>query len=364
MLAGLIERYLTGEVLRTLMGVLLVLLVIFLSNQLVRFLADAAAGKLPGNIILALLALNGIKYLILLVPLSLYLAILLVLGRLYRDSEMTALAACGVGGTRLYRPIFLLAVPLALAQGAMALWLVPATEAYEYELIARARQDMEITAVQPGRFQEGSAGRRVFYSEEIEDGTRLHGVFIHLRREGGAAALLSADGGHLETDPRTGERYLVLTDGYRYEGTPGAGDFRMVQYDSHGLRLRPPELAAPAEPPMDTRPSAALWGAPEPAAAAELQWRLSMPLGVLTLALLAVPIGRVDPRSGRFGRLFVAVLIYVAYVNLLALAQTWTERSAIPAALGLWWVHGLVVLLSVGLLMRQYGGWRPRAASA
>ena len=104
----------------------------------------------------------------------------------------------------------------------------------------------------------------------------------------------------------------------------------------------------------------------DPAAAAELQWRLSMPLGVLTLALLALPVGRVDPRSGRYGRLLVAVLIYVLYVNLLALAQTWTERGAIPPALGLWWVHGLVVLLGGVLLLRQYGGgrWRRRRAGS
>lgn len=349
---GLIDRYVAREVLQTLVGVLLVLLLIFLSNRLVRYLADAAAGELPGNVILMLVGLNAAKYLILLIPLGLYLAILLVLGRLYRDSEMAAMAACGVGGPRLYRAILILALPLALVQGWMALQLVPWADAEKERLIDAAQRDMEVNAIRAGSFQEGMEGKRVLYAQQVTEEPRMHQVFIHVRRDDGRSVTLTAKEGHLENKP--GGRYLVLSEGYRYEGRPGDADFRIVEFQRHGVLLRrsePPEEGGK----LATRTTAELWGSNDPAAAAELQWRLSMPLGALVLALMALPIGRVNPRSGRYGRLFVAILLYVGYVNLLAFAQSWTEHGTIPVAVGLWWVHGLFLLLTAVLLVRQLG---------
>ncbi len=348
----LIDRYVAREVLQTLFGVLVVLLLIFLSNRLVRYLADAAAGQLPGDVIFTLVALKAAKYLILLVPLGLYLSVLLVLGRLYRDSEMAAMSACGVGEPRLYRAILMLALPLAAVQGWMALQVVPWSDAEEVRLIDAAQRDMEVNAVRAGRFQEGMGGTRILYAQEVTDEPRMHNVFIHVQRADGRSVMLTAAEGHLEFKP--GGRYLVLTDGYRYEGKPGDANFRIVKFQHHGVLLRRSEVVAESGK-LGTRPTSELWRSKDPAEAAELQWRLSMPLGALVLALLALPIGRVSPRSGRFGRLFVAILLYVSYVNLLAFAQSWTERGTIPAALGLWWVHGLFLLLTAVLLVRQLG---------
>lgn len=348
----LIDRYIAREVLQTLLGVLIVLLLIFLSNRLVRYLAEAAAGELPGDVIFMLLALQAAKYIILLIPLGLYLAILLVLGRLYRDSEMAAMAACGVGGPRLYRAILMLAVPLAILQGWMALQVVPWTDAELVRLIDEGKRDMEVSAIRAGSFQEGMGGNRILYAQEVTDEPRMKHVFIHVLRDDGRSIMLTATEGHLESRP--GGRYLVLSDGYRYEGRPGDADFRIVEFERHGVLLRRSEALAASEK-MDARPTSQLWGSSDPAEAAELQWRFSMPLGALVLALLALPIGRVDPRSGRYGRLFIAILLYVGYVNLLAFAQSWTESGAIPISLGLWWVHGLFLALTGVLLLRQLG---------
>lgn len=351
-MVGIIDRYIAREVLQTLFGVLVVLLVIFLSNRLVRYLADAAAGHMPGDVIFTLLALSAAKYLILLIPLGLYLSILLVLGRLYRDSEMAALAACGVGGPRLYRSILLLAVPLVLVQGWMALQLVPWTDAEKVRIADLAQRDMEINAVRAGRFQEGMEGKRVLYAQEVTDAPQMRKVFINVERKDGRNIMLTADEGHLESKP--GGRYLVLTDGFRYEGKPGDADFRIVQFQRHGVLLQRSEPLAESGR-MEARPTATLWRDSDPAAAAELQWRLSMPLGALVLSLLALPIGRVNPRSGRYGRLFIAILLYVSYVNLLAFAQSWTENGTLPPSVGLWWVHALFLLLTAVLLVRQLG---------
>ncbi len=356
-MTSVIDRYLSREIFQTLVGVILVLLLIFLSNRLVRYLADAAAGQLPADVIFTLVALKTVKYLILLLPLGLYLSVLLVLGRLYRDSEMTALAACGVGTMRLYRPVLLLALPLALAQGIFSLQIVPWADGQETRIIGRAQEQMDISAVSPGRFREGPQGvngRRVIYVQSVSAGGQLHDVFIQVR-ENGESVLLSAARGHVEHDPRTGNRYLVLEDGYRYHGVPGSAGFRILHFARHGILLRAGDEAH-GQVKLNAVPTASLWGSSAPPEQAELQWRLSIPVATLSLALLALPLGRVKPRKSNYGRLLIAVVVYVIYFNLLALAQTWTEKGQIPAMLGLWWVHALMFALVAVLLVRQ-NGW-------
>lgn len=350
---AVIDRYFARQILQTLLAVALVLLAIFLSNRLVHYLADAAAGQLPGDIIFTLVALKGVKYLLLLLPLALYLAVLLVMGRMYKDNEMVALSACGVGVTRLYRAVMMIAVPMALIQGWMSLHVVPWSDAMELKLIARAQQQMDLSAITAGRFHEGSRGEWVIYAERVTPDHHLHNVFIHLRQHG-KQVLLTASQGYIEDDSATGERYLVLVDGSRYEGLPGSAQFRILHFAKHGLLLRvPPPPTTTTR--LNTVPTSQLWGATDPRRAAELQWRLSVPLAAVLLGLLAVAIGRVKPRKGTYGKLFAAVVVYVFYYNLLAIARTWVDKGYVPPSIGIWWVHGSLLLVVALLLMRQYG---------
>lgn len=350
---SLVDRYLVRQILLALVAVALVLLFIFVSNRLVHYLAHAAAGQLPAGVIFELLALKTVKYLILLLPLAFYLAVLLVLGRMYKDSEMAALASCGVGPTRLYRPVLWVALPMALIQGWLSLHVVPWSDRLETRMIARAESRVDIAAVSPGRFHEGHQGQQVIYVERITGGDQLHNVFIHVRHHD-HIVLLSAKRGYIETDKTNGARYLVLVNGNRYEGLPGSAKFRILHFAKHGMLLRgAPVVAAP--PKLNDLPTAQLWGSRDPHKLAELQWRISIPLAAVVLGLLAVPVGRVNPRKGTYGKLFVAVILYVFYFNVLVLARTWMENGKTPLVLGLWWVHGSVLLLTAVLLIRQHG---------
>jgi lipopolysaccharide export system permease protein len=96
---------------------------------------------------------------------------------------------------------------------------------------------------------------------------------------------------------------------------------------------------------------------------AELHWRIAVPLGVLVLAVVAVPLSRTQPRAGRYGRVALGVLVYLLYTNMLTAGRLWLERGVIPEWLGLWWVHGLVLALGVTLLAREQG-WARRAPAA
>lgn len=348
-----IDRYILKEILSTLLVVLFVLLVIFLSNRFVRFLADASAGDLDAGLVLTLLGMKMLGALVIILPLGLFMAVLLGLSRLYKDSEMVALNACGVSVRRVYRAVIWLAVAVAAAVAAVSFYAAPWAEEQSYRIHDTQEARPLLSGIGAGRFTEATNGDGVMYFERTsDDGELMLGVFIQQHRREGEV-VLSAQRGRRWQD-ETGAQYLLLLDGYRYEGRPGDAAFRIVRFEQHAVRIEAPDIV-PSLRKQRARPTTELLGAQEPAAVAELQWRVSMPLSVLLLALLAVPLSRTNPRQGKYARLFVAVLVYLIYSNLLGVSNSWVARGRLAPEIGMWWVHA-ALLASVWLLfVRQYG---------
>lgn len=341
-----IDRYLLKEVALNWLAVTLVLWVIVLSNRLAGYLGEAAAGDLPGTVIFTLLGLKSVDYLVVLLPLTLYLGALLALGRLYKDSEMAALGACGVGPAQIYRPLLGLAVVVAAGIAALSLFVAPRTAALGYEVRARAETATDLSAVSAGRFHESASGNMVFYAEQVSpDREHLERLFVRAEQDG-VPTLLTALRAHPSRDAETGDRFLVMEDGYRYQGQPGDAAYRILKFARHGVRLESVEVLNPRMK-HNAVPTEKLWGSNDRRDIAELQWRLSLPLAAVSLVLLAVPLSRTTPRQGRFGRLFGAVLIFIVYYNLLGTAQVWVEKGTLGPLPGLWWVHALPVAVAL-----------------
>ena len=157
-------------------------------------------------------------------------------------------------------------------------------------------------------------------------------------------------------DPNT--RLLVLHEGRRYEGVPGTASFRVVEFVEHGIPYQLPSLRA-SNPKPRAIPFASLRTSSDLEHIAEMQWRLSVPIATVLLALLAVPLARSRPREGRYGRIAIGMLVFIIYLNLLSASKAWTEEGTISPALGLWWVHGCVVLFTLALFGLQ-NGWHRR----
>ena len=187
---------------------------------------------------------------------------------------------------------------------------------------------------------------------------QMENVFLERQVEGnGVEVVVARRGEQVESDdPNT--RMLVLHDGRRYEGVPGTPDFRVVEFLEHGIPYRLPSLEPPSPRPR-AMSFARLWASSEPQHIAEWQWRLGVPISTILLALLAVPLARSRPREGRYGRIAIGLLVFIIYFNLLSAAKAWTEEATIAPELGLWWVHGCVVLFTLGLLGLQ-NGWHRR----
>ena len=359
---SVINRYIFREALAAWLLVTAVLLFILLSNQFAEVLGDAAANRLPRDAVFQVMGLSSLQYLTILAPVGLFLGLLLALARLNSDSEMVALNACGVGPSRLLVPLLLLAVLLAGGIAWLSLQQAPAAVQAIEDLELRARQELQLALLEAGRFTTPDGGETVIYAQSVDSLGRIEDVFIQ-RRDGDQVAVILAERGERRGSEATGFQTFVLFDGKRYEGVPGEKGFRIVEFAEHGIPLR---LSGEQdrEVPLEAIPTRILIGSPLPEQRAELQWRWSAPLSLFVLTLLAVPLSRSRPREGRFGRLAIGILVYILYSNMLAIARVWVERDEVPDWLGLWWVHGLVVAIAVGMLYRQLGGKARKAEQA
>jgi lipopolysaccharide export system permease protein len=280
----------------------------------------------------------------LILPLGLFLGILLAYGRLYLESEMTVLSATGMSQQRLLRMTLFPATLVALVVAWLSLSLAP-QGANQFQLLLNKQDALtEFDTLEPGRFQALRDGTRVTYTESLtDDRVNLGGVFISQKN-------LGSDQKEIHSD---GNRYLILHNGYRYDGSPGQADYRAIKYDTYGVLLPKPD-ASDEVTDRDAIPTSTLLGADDERSRAELQWRISLPLLVFIVTLMAVPLSRVNPRQGRFLKLLPAILLYMAYLTILIAARGALEKGKIPPALGLWWVHGIFLVIGLGLLY-----WEP-----
>jgi lipopolysaccharide export system permease protein len=353
----ILDRYIFREIAVTWLGVTMVLLMILLTKQFARVLGDVAKGKLPKNAAFDVIGLSAAQYLTILVPIGLFLAVMLSLGRLYRDSEMPAMMACRVGPSGIYRPLMWLLVPLALGVAWLSIVGTPRALTEITQISAEARREADLASIEPGRFTVIGPDRAVVYGERVSPDGVMENVFLERRVSGGVVEVVVAKRGEQAESDDPNTRILVLHEGRRYEGVPGTPSFRVVEFVEHGIPYQLPSLRA-SNPKPRALPFSRLRTSSDLEHIAEMQWRLSVPIATVLLALLAVPLARSRPREGRYGRIAIGMLVFIIYLNLLSASKAWTEEGTISPALGLWWVHGCVVLFTLILLGLQNGWFR------
>lgn len=358
----IIFRYLTKEVFSTLLAVTLVLLLIFLSDQLVRYLGYAASGKIAAHILFRLMGYEIPYLLALLLPLGLYLGIMLAYGRLYTDNEMRVLQACGLSTKALVNITGILALLVTLVIVVLTLWVNPWLSAKKEKLLIEDGSSIVDTLI-PGRLFVTDHGNRVVYVEKVSrDHRTAENLFIADQAEnttkGNRWVVLAAAHGAQVTNPKTQEKFVVASDGYRYEGIPGQNNYQVIQFKKYTARL--PEMSGLSKRKRQSTISSKKLLQnyfAHPDQAAELQWRISIPISALLLAFLAIPLCQIKPRQGRFSMLLPAILLYVIYMNLLFVGRNLIEQKLIPLGVGLWWVH-LLALGGIGLfIMIRSGRW-------
>jgi len=338
----IIDRYLVKEVTAPFFLVTGILASIFLAFSLTRFLNDAAGGMLAADEVVKLTLLKLVVALEVLLPIAMYLSILLGLGRLYSDSEMSVLRACGISESRLLRPVIRMAALLAILVGLISTVVRPAAKWAMYDIKAVAKAASELHRVKAGTFFVDSDQNRTVYIERMPKPDQLQNLFISARDEHGLE-VISADRGSLHPYVTPVRHRLEMERAHVFrrsvDGPNVVGTFGTLVMSVGASVPQPVGYKTKAEPTLVLGSSA------DPVDIAEYQWRLSTGLSTLLLALLAVPLSRTQPRKGKYAKLLGAVLIYAVYYNLMGMARTWVEQQRVAEQPGIWWVPAALALV-------------------
>lgn len=358
----IIVRYLTREVFQSLLSIMAILLLIVVCNMFVHYLGVAAAGAMSGLAVVKLIGLTLPRYVAILLPISLFLAILLVYGRLFATKELLVLFACGMTWLRLLWISLLPALLVMGCVGFLTLYVMPKMSVHQQNVTRAAAAKDNITLLQSGRFIPLQGNSQVIYLGSLDATTaQVQDLFLFRNPGNGQAPqIVMAPRGHQMVDPKTLQHYVVLNDGYVYKAMPGALNYQVIHFDSYAVRMSTPALQGASKALDSVSTLSLVKGAVNTpvdrkealSQQAELQWRFSLPIAVIVLTVLGVAFCYVGPRQGRYIKLIPAILVFIVYFNLVTLSRSWIEQGTIAPWLGLWWVHGLFLVLGLLWLWR------------
>lgn len=349
-----LDRMIVADLTKTLTAVLSVIVVIIVSRRFIRILEKAIEGAISNKTLMNILGLKMIEASIAFLPAAFFMAVLMVVGRMYRDQEMSAIFSAGGGAGSIYRSVFVMAFPLTVIASGLSFYVGPWAETVTKEMMAEDEKSADIRGIAAGRFSEYQHGDLVFYVEQIDDDDIMQQIFVqHRKRKGGQTAIIGAETGRFEE--LEGGLYLILERGRRVLGRPGEANYTIEEFAEYAVRLEERSRALVFD--LEAIPTKELWKTKAPRELAELHRRLSIPAGVVFLALLAVPLAQISPRGGVYGNMFVAFLIYFSYGNLIRINHSWMVKEKIPLWIGGIWVDLVLSILAVTLLIRLYS-WR------
>lgn len=349
-LVTVLDKMIAQDLLKTLLAVLTVIVVIIVSRKFIRILDEAIAGQVSNETLLSILGLKTIVASVEFLPVALFMAVLMVLGRMYRDQEMAAVSSAGGGAGTIYRAVFILVFPLSLLAAGLSLYLSPWAEAKVDKLMEQGEESADLRGIAAGKFSEYSQGDLVFYVETISADKKMHKVFVQNRQHGNVA-IITAETARLKELPDG--RYIIFEHGEQVQGQPGTLNYVIEQFVEYAVRIETKASVATIN--RQALAADVLWSSGEKPYIAELQRRFSIPLGALLLSFIAVPLAQIAPRGGVYGNMLVGFLIYFSYGNLVRVSQSWVINETIPAWLGGSGVNVLLLLVGSFLVARLYG---------
>ena len=346
--------YYNREILHLMLGMMVVLLVIMVSVTFVKYLAMAANGEMPLKNAIALLGIVLPSFISMLLPISLFLSIVVGMGRLLRDNELTIGFACGMSWTQLLFRLMRLGLGAALICAVLSFFVVPKMNYYQGNLSQINSQNASvINFVQSGRFfVPGGDGNQVIYVGDIDFKTRQSkDIFIYQLNRGNTQIVLAPTGSVTEKGNQLAS--VNLQNGQEYQAVLGSLAYRIVSFDALSMILIPSYNLSNRD--LSAVSSAQLWKQHDPASLIELEWRSVLPVTTLVLVFLAVGLGDLQPRRGRYIKVFYAIGLFIAYFNATSVVKSMMLSQRIPVFPGLFWVHGIFLLAGLILIFHREG---------
>lgn len=349
------RRQFIKELSWTAVGIFLILLVVLVTTQTINLLGRAASGRVAIDAVTTLIGFWTIGLTPVLLILTAYISILSVLTRYWRDSEMVIWLSCGLSLRNWIVPLLKFAVPFAALVAVVSMLIQPWAEWRSREFAELLKQKQEMSLIESGVFREiGKSHPRIYFIESFNAETGLgKNLFVREKEKNGKDSTVLAKRGKFTQDGE--KRILILEDGYRYSGTPGKADYARAAFDKMTLVISVNTTVIDPKQNRHTISTSALIASDKPAYKAELMWRLSLPISVIILSLMALPLSYFNPRTGHTYNILIAIALFLIYQNGLTFLRDLVEDGHIPMWLGLIPMHFFMFLLFL-LLLR----WRDR----
>lgn len=344
----ILGSYLRRETIKAFIGILLVLFLVSVGVAFAETLRVIARGVLPASMLYIELGLRTIDVLTILLPLSLYLAVLSKLAMMYRNQEMVIFHASGVSSRKLVKMYFPQMVFFFIFLLALALFIVPLASKTSEKIVLAASKDVSLMGFKEGTFQEISGSNSVIYIRKINvEKNRLENIFMNVKHPD-RVDTMTAEYGYQYEDSVTKERYISLFNGFRNEGVPGTKKYQLMRFEKSDIKL--PKLKGKSvDVEEGGKTVTELLNSDSLIDKAEIHKRISPAIVIVVLILLAISISKTSPRDGKIINLILGLLIYIVYLNLLTIALSLIAQGKVPVWVGAWWVH---------LIFLVYGFWR------
>jgi lipopolysaccharide export system permease protein len=302
------------------------------------FMAYSALGRLPT-----------------ILTLSLFIAMVSTLSRMYRDSEMVVWFTSGQGLAGFLKPLFRFAWPVLLVVTLLSLFVWPWTNQQTRDMQTRYEQRSDLDRIAPGQFQESSSGNRVFFIDRDQPGAQASNNVFIAATEKGKSSVTTARSGRLET--REDGQFLILENGQRLENVIGQTALKVSNFEEYGTKTGGSGAFSQDTPAAKLLSTRDLIKAPTPGNLSELAWRLGLALSAINFVILALALASGNPRSGRSGSMIFVLLSFVVYNNMISLGQGWIVAGLIGFGNLLLLLHGGVFLMGVGWLAKRHSNW-------
>lgn len=346
------KRSLSKELLHTAMGAFAILFGIVIAQRITYYIGIAASGSIASNAINTLLSFSMVKFMPMILSLTLFLAVLLTLTRQHRDSEMVIWFSSGQGLASWIKPVLTFAAPVIVLIAFLSLIVTPWATSKSAEYKTQLQKQDELATITPGVFKESKQADRVYFVESFNKlGATVKNIFIQSVQHQKLGVIV-AHQGHRETMANQ-DNFLIMEQGRRYEGKPETEEFTSTTFEKYAVRMEAKESKETPTLVMQAVPSSVLLTQHTPVNNAEIQGRIAIPISALILVLLAIPLSFVDPRSGRSGNMAMAVLIYIIYNNMISIAQAWLIQGKLSPMVGIWPVHCIFLTLVIYLFYRR-----------
>lgn len=321
------------------------------SYSALALLADAASNLIPANLLVVLIISKSIAAFELFLPLALYITLLMGLGKLYSEQEISALHASGMSVFGLVKTLMPLIVSIVILTAIVAIFVRPWAYELRYNAKYQAQQTYDFDHLEEGYFYENKDSGQVYFATSIDKESDIKNDIFVYQPDGDSVQIVYADKGyHLEQEENHAS-VMVFLDGTAHRLQSNSAD-TLVSFNQFTVFPKTKELA-----PQSFKRKAAstyyLSNSTDRYEIAEFQWRVTSALKAFFLAIIAILLAKTSPRQGRYGKLILGVLFFFVVHAGSLIMKTWLEQGALSLMPGMWSiVIGLIMFTA--FLTRRY----------